>query len=91
MGFDCKLKKLFCFIYKARVSNGLIENEYDCVFVGKFDGKPKPNPKEVMNYKWISLEGLKKDIKKYPKKYSVWLKIVLKKIKPFKIKRGLKR
>jgi len=81
MGFDCKLKKLFCFIYKADFKNGLIENEYDCVFVGRFDGKPKPNPKEIMDYKWISLRDLKKDIIKNPNKYSVWLKIVLKKLK----------
>jgi len=83
MGFDCKLKKVFCFIYKADFSN-LIENEYDCVFIGKSNKQPKPNPNEIMNYKWISLENLKKDIKKHPKKYSVWLKIVLKKLKSLK-------
>jgi len=84
MGFDCKLKKTFCFIYKTEFLNGLIENEYDCVFVGKFDGEPKPNSKEVMDYKWISLKNLKKDIKKYPKKYTSWLKIIYKKIKDLK-------
>ena len=90
MGFDCKLKKLFCFIYKAEFSNKLIENEYDCVFIGKFDGKVKPNKKEVMNYKWISIKDLKKDIKKNPKKYSVWLKIALNKIKSSQIKKAIK-
>jgi isopentenyl-diphosphate delta-isomerase len=82
MGFDCKLKKLFCFIYKAKFRNGLIENEYDCVFAGKFDGKPKPNKKEVESYKWISLKELRKDIVKNRSKYSVWLAIALKKIEP---------
>ncbi len=81
MGFDCPLKKLFCFIYKAEFTNGLIENEYDCVFIGKYNGPLKANPKEVMNYKWISLIDLKKDIKRYPNKYSIWLKIALKKMK----------
>jgi len=81
MGFDCKLKKLFCFIYRAEFSNGLIENEYDCVFVGKFNGEPKPNKKEIMDFKWISLKDLRKDIKEHPEKYSVWLRIALKKIK----------
>lgn len=81
MGFDCKLKKLFCFIYNAGFHNGLTENEYDCVFVGKFDGMPKPNKKEIMAYKWASLKELKKDIFKNPNKYSVWLKIALKKSK----------
>ena len=66
MGFDCKLKKLFCFIYRKEFKNGLIENEYDCIFIGKFEGTPKPNPKEVMDYKWISLKDLKQKIKKIP-------------------------
>lgn len=78
MGFDCKLKKTFCFIYSTGFKNGLIENEYDCVFVGKFNGTIKPNKKEVMNYKWLSISKLKKDIIENPKKYSVWLKIILK-------------
>jgi isopentenyl-diphosphate delta-isomerase len=90
MGFDCKLKKLFCFIYNTDFLNGLIENEYDCVFVGKFDGKPKPNRKEIMDYKWISMKKLKKDIILHPNKYSVWLKIALNKIKLSQIKEIIK-
>jgi len=90
MGFDCKLKKLFCFIYNAGFQNDLIENEYDCVFMGKFDGKPKPNSREVMNYKWISIKELKKEIKENPNKYTIWLKIVLKKLKSSQIKERIK-
>ncbi|PIP27938.1 MAG: hypothetical protein COX29_03835 [Candidatus Moranbacteria bacterium CG23_combo_of_CG06-09_8_20_14_all_35_22] len=80
MGFDCKLEKLFCFIYNTGFVNGLMENEYDCVFVGKFDGNPNPNPKEIMNHKWITLKYLNKDIRKNTNKYTVWLKIVLNKL-----------
>lgn len=85
MGFECELKKLFCFTYNASFQNGLIENEYDCVFVGKFDGNPKPNPKEIMNYKWISIKELKKDIISHPNRYSIWFKIALNKIKTSQI------
>jgi len=81
MGFDCKLKKLFCFIYKAEFKNGLIENEYDCVFAGRFDGRPDPNPKEIMDYKWVDIKKLRQDLKSHPKNYSVWLKIALDKMK----------
>lgn len=80
LGFTCKLKKSFCFIYNTGFQNGLTENEYDCVFTGKFDGKPKLNKKEVSNYKWVSIKDLKQDIKKNPNKYTIWLKIVLNKI-----------
>ncbi|MEK6922332.1 MAG: isopentenyl-diphosphate Delta-isomerase [Nanoarchaeota archaeon] len=81
MGFDCKLIKAFCFRYKTKFDNGLIENEYDCVFIGKYDGKPQPNPKEVIDCKWIPLTRLKEDIFKNPQKYTYWLNKVLKKIK----------
>jgi len=77
MGFDCELKKLFSFIYKTDFGNGLIENEYDSVFMGKFDGKPKLNLKEAMDYKWIGIKNLKRDIAANPEKYSMWLKIIL--------------
>jgi isopentenyl-diphosphate Delta-isomerase len=80
MGFDCVLKKIFCFIYNTGFRNGLIENEYDCVFSGKFDGKPILNHREVMAYKWIPMKELKQDIMKNSNKYSFWLKIALKKM-----------
>ncbi len=81
MGFDCLIKKQFCFIYNTGFQNGLTENEYDCVFVGIYDGKPKPNPKEIMAIQWMQVSKLKKDIKKHPQKYSVWLRIALPKVK----------
>ncbi|KKQ77274.1 MAG: Isopentenyl-diphosphate Delta-isomerase [Parcubacteria group bacterium GW2011_GWC1_38_6] len=80
MGFDCKLKKAFNFIYRVDLQNGLTEYEYDCVFFGEFDGEPKPSHKEVMGYKWVSLRELRRDITKKPKKYSAWFKIALEKI-----------
>jgi len=83
MGFDCELKKAFCLKYNLYVKEGLIENEYNCIFTGKFDGIPKPDSKEVMNYKWVSIKELKSDIIKNPDKYTAWLKKILKKIKNF--------
>ena len=80
MGFDCKLKKLFCFRYNLGLKGGLTENESNCVFIGKFDREPKPNSAEVMNYKWISIKELKQEIIKNPDKYTAWLKKILKKI-----------
>ncbi|MFH1182118.1 MAG: isopentenyl-diphosphate Delta-isomerase [Candidatus Woesearchaeota archaeon] len=78
MGFDCALKKHFCFVYKAKFSNGLTEHEHDTVFVGRFDGKPELNRKEAMAYRWMPLDELKKDIKAHPAKYTYWFKKALK-------------
>lgn len=77
MGFDCPLKKKNCFIYKKEFENGLTENEYDCIFVGKYDGSPKPNPVEVANWKWVTMSDLKKDIAKNPEKYTFWFREIL--------------
>ncbi len=81
MGFSCKLKKLFCFTYQVSFDNGLHENEYDCIFIGQFNGAVKPNKEEVMAYQWISIENLKQDILSQPHKYTAWLKIALPKLK----------
>jgi len=77
MGFDCEVKEIFTFIYKARLDHGLWEHEFDHVFVGKFDGEPDINPEEADSWKWIDLNELKKDILENPEKYTVWFKIAI--------------
>ena len=77
MGFSCQLTEAFNFTYKVKFDNGLSEHEYDHVFVGRFDGKPKPNPDEVEDWKWIVSEKLRNDIVKHPENYTYWLKAVI--------------
>ena len=79
MGFDCELKEIFSFVYKAEVDNGFIEHEFDHVFIGKYNGGPKINPVEVAKWKFVNPEILKKEIKNYPEKFTEWFKIALKK------------
>lgn len=80
MGFDCELEQAFCFVYKAEFDNGLIENEYDCVFLGRYDGEIQVNPDEVSDYKWVEVDELRQDVKENPESYSFWLGIALRKI-----------
>ncbi|TEB15639.1 Isopentenyl-diphosphate Delta-isomerase [Pelotomaculum sp. FP] len=80
MGFDTEMVKSFAFIYKAQFDNGLTEEEYDHIFVGKWDGTPKINLTEVADYKWISEDILREDIKKNPAIYTPWFKIALGKL-----------
>ena len=79
MGFDCDLEKKFSFIYKVNFDNGLWEHEFDHVFIGRFNGEPKPNPEEVDDWKWVTIRQLKEDIKKTPQKYTAWFKIAIEK------------
>ena len=76
MGFDCELDYKFNFIYKAHLENDLIEHELDHVFIGTFDDEPKLNPDEVMAYRWVELDDLKKDMEKNPQNYTAWFKII---------------
>jgi len=79
-GFDTKLEEKLSFIYHAKLDNGLSEHEFDHVFIGNFDGVPKPNLEEIDNWKWIKIEDLKRDIKENPEKYTAWFKIAIKKL-----------
>ena len=72
MGFSCDLKEVFSFIYYIKFDNNLIEHEFDHVFFGKYNGSINFNTNEVENYKWISLNELKKDIKLNPQIYTFW-------------------
>lgn len=81
MGFPVPLKEAFVFIYKAVYDKKWGEHELDHVFVGKYGGGVKPDPKEVADYKWIGLKELKGDIKLNPDHYSPWFKTILKKLK----------
>jgi isopentenyl-diphosphate delta-isomerase len=77
MGIETNLKEIFSFIYQAK-SGKWIEHEFDHVFVGKFDGNPKPNKNEVEDFKWVKLRELKREMKKHPRKYTFWFKRILK-------------
>ncbi len=77
MGMETELSEKFHFIYREALDNDLTEYEFDHVFIGVSDRLPQINTNEVMNYKYINFNDLKKDIKDNPGKYTVWfLKIV---------------
>lgn len=76
MGFSTNLKEVMSFIYKAPFSNGLTEHEYDYIMIGNYEDDPNPNPDEVANWKWMSLEAIKSDIAMKPEDYTEWFKII---------------
>lgn len=78
MGFSCDLEYLFKFIYEAKYDKDWGEHELDHVFVGRYNGKIKPNPNEIDDHKFVNLDDLKKDIEANPNKYTPWFKTILK-------------
>jgi isopentenyl-diphosphate delta-isomerase len=78
MGFQCELKELFWFVYKAAFDNGLTEHELDHVMIGSSEDDPIINPEEVASFKWMPLEDVKKDMQEQPELYTEWFKIIFK-------------
>lgn len=76
MGFVTNLEESISFIYKAPFDNGLTEHEYDHILLGKFNQEPVINPSEVADWKWMSLEEIKKDLLNQPEMYTAWFKII---------------
>lgn len=76
MGFSTDLRDTISFIYKAPFDNGLTEHEFDHILVGHYSDNPNLNPDEAHDYKWVSLEDLKKDMKENPDRYTAWFKII---------------
>ncbi len=79
MGFVTKLYNFCSFIYRIEFSNGLIEYENDHVLLGVFDGNPKPNPKEVDDWKWIDIDILFDEMRTSPQHYTAWFIIIINK------------
>lgn len=80
MGINCNLLYWFCFTYRAELDNGLVEHEYDHVFIGITDDQPIPDPTEVAAIKYIDREALEDDIKQNPELYSEWFKLCFERI-----------
>ena len=77
MGMDSELEYVFKFLYKVDFENGLIEHELDHVFVGKSDENPKLNPEEAMDFKWVSITALEKNMNEHPEAYTFWFKLII--------------
>lgn len=77
MGFDCELRGVFEFIYRAELDGALVEHEYDHVFVGTHDGDPVPDPAEVEAWRWVSMDELRRGLSEAPHLYSRWLKLAI--------------
>jgi len=80
-GFDAPLEELFSFIYRAEDPvSGLTEHEFDHVFVGRFDGRPAPNPEEIEQWEWVDRSRLLDDISTHPERFTPWFRIVLERV-----------
>jgi isopentenyl-diphosphate delta-isomerase len=74
LGFSCDLEYLDKFYYRAVYKNIGSENEICAVLIGKYDGRVKPNPKEVAAIRWLDFDQLSQELKEKPEVFTPWLK-----------------
>lgn len=65
-------------LYKVTMANGLIEHEYDHVFVCEDDvDVVNANLNEVSECHWVAHASLEESLEAYPERFTPWLPIVL--------------
>ncbi len=76
MGFDCPVWEVGALLYKTNFDNGLVENEFDHILIGEYDGPIEHvDPNEAEDWKWIKTRKLLSDMKKNPDAYTYWFKL----------------
>ena len=76
MGIRCPLRPAFAFVYRADVGGGLVEHEYDHVFLGRWDGEPAPSTDEVDDWRWAPLERVAEEVAAQPDRFTPWFRMV---------------
>ncbi|HYC27920.1 MAG TPA: NUDIX domain-containing protein, partial [Chitinophagaceae bacterium] len=77
MGFSTVLIKIFNFTYRAEFDNGLTEHEYDHVFLGFYNGAIEPDPEEVEDYRYLSMDDVRGAILHDPATFTAWFHIAI--------------
>lgn len=74
LGIHATLKNVGWFHYNAHFANGLSENEIDHVLIGivPADINIAPNPEEVHDYRWISLDELERELVLQSENFTPW-------------------
>lgn len=77
LGIECVIEEIFTYRYKADVGNGLIENEYDHIYIGTSNSVPTLNPEEVSDYQYISIDKLSEWMQAEPESFTAWFRLLL--------------
>ena len=80
MGFETNLKKIFDFVYRSEFENGLIEHEFDHIFVGEFERDIVMNREEVKDFCYKKLDEIRDSLSMQPQKYTAWFQLAFPKI-----------
>jgi isopentenyl-diphosphate delta-isomerase len=74
LGIVAPLRPCFRTRYEVHFDNGLCENEAVTVLVGPWHGAANPDPQEVEDVSWHSLDELRSAIRARPQAFAFWLR-----------------
>lgn len=75
LGFTATLEEIFAFTYHTEFDNGLTENEYDHVFMGRYSGPVSPDPDEVSEYRFLPMGSIGELLQREGKQFTSWFHI----------------
>jgi isopentenyl-diphosphate delta-isomerase len=73
----CGLTRVAAFSYRSELGNGLVEHEVDHVLIGRWNGPANPDPREVMETRWVERSALLADLARAPGRYTAWVGAVV--------------
>ncbi|WP_321785352.1 isopentenyl-diphosphate Delta-isomerase [Burkholderia pyrrocinia] len=81
MGIACDLRRITALTYRAPMPNGLIEHEYDHVFVGSAEHEPAVNTDEVDDWQWMRGDQVLDLTAQRPHDFTVWFREILARVR----------
>jgi isopentenyl-diphosphate Delta-isomerase len=75
MGFTTSVVRIFDFTYKAEFDNGLVEHEFDHVYLGVYNGAVYPNADEVQDFCFKELDEVRDLMSRQPDEFTAWFHI----------------
>jgi isopentenyl-diphosphate delta-isomerase len=74
LGISEPLSLGFCARYQADLDHGMTENEFVYVYFGPLNSAPRPDPAEISQLEFLSLDEVQRRIKQRPEAFAAWLK-----------------
>ncbi|GIW96671.1 MAG: isopentenyl-diphosphate Delta-isomerase [Pirellulaceae bacterium] len=77
-GFTTALTWVCVMEYQAHdPASGLTEREMDHVFVGRYAGAVRPDPREIDAFRWSSWEEVRREIADRPARFTPWFRLLV--------------
>ncbi len=77
-GFTVSLNRAAQLVYRAEdPASGLTEHEYLHVLSARFDAAPCPDPNEISDHKWATLDEIHRELNATPDRFTPWFPIAL--------------